>query len=54
MVLKAIYFLDRKYGLALDGEPWVSQKNNKAAGISILSLKIVETIYSYDWVHSYH
>ena len=29
MLLKAIYFLDKKYGLALDGEPWVIQKNNK-------------------------
>ena len=29
MLLKAIYFLDKKYGLTLDGEPWVIQKNNK-------------------------
>ena len=50
MLLKAIYFLDKKYGLALDGDPWVIQKSNKVIGTCILSLKIKETIYSYDWV----
>ena len=46
MALNAIYFLDQKYGLALDGE----QNRNKAVGTWILSLKIKERIYSYDWV----
>ena len=46
VVLKAIYFLDQKYGLALIGEPWVIQKSNKAVGTCILSLKIMKTIYS--------
>ena len=46
MALNAIYFLDQKYGLALDGV----QKRNKAVGTWILSLKIKERIYSYDWV----
>ena len=50
MVLKAIYFLDQKYGLALNGEPWVIEKGNKVVGIWILPLKIREKIYSYDWV----
>ena len=47
MVLKAIYFLDQKYGLALDGEPWVIQKSNKVVGTRIFSLKIKQRIYSY-------
>ena len=50
MLLKAIYFLKKKYGLVVDGEPWVIQKSNKVIGTCILSLKIKETIYSYDWV----
>ena len=45
MLLKAIYFLDKKYGLALDGEPWVIQKSNKVIATCILSLKIKEAIY---------
>ena len=39
MLLKAIYFLDKKYGLTLDGKPWVIQKTNKVIGTYILSLK---------------
>ena len=50
MLLKAIYFLDKKYGLTLDGEPWVIQKSNEVIGTYILPLKIKERIYSYDWV----
>ena len=50
MLQKAIYHVDKKYGLALDGEPWVIQKSNKVIGTWILSLKIKETIYLYDWV----
>ena len=50
MLLKAIHFLDKKYGLDLDGEPWVIQKSNQVIGTCILSLKIKETIYSYDGV----
>ena len=50
MLQKVIYFLDKKYGHALDGEPWVIEKSNKLIGACILSLKIKETIYSYDWV----
>ena len=46
MLLKLMYFLDKNYGLALDGKPWVIQK----IGTCILSLKIKEAIYSYDWV----
>ena len=42
--------MDEKYGFALDREPWVIQKSNKVIGKWILSLKIMETIYSYDWV----
>ena len=42
--------MDRKYGFALDGEPWVIQKSNKVIGKCISSLKIMGTIYSYDWV----
>ena len=49
MLQKAIYHVDKKYGLALDGEPWVIQKSNKVIGTWILSLKIKETIYLYDW-----
>ena len=48
MLQKAIYFFDKKYGLALDGEPWVIQENNKVIGTCILSLKIKETVFSYD------
>ena len=50
MLQKPIYHVDKKYGLALDGEPWVIQKSNKVIGTWILSLKIKETIYLYDWV----
>ena len=49
MLLKSMYFLDKNYGLALDGKPWVIQKIgtcNKVVGTCILSLKIK----SYDWV----
>ena len=49
MLQKVIYFLDKKYGHALDGEPWVIEKSNKLIGACILSLKVKETIYSYDW-----
>ena len=35
--------------LSLDGQPWVIQKSNKVKGTCILSLKIKEMIYSYDW-----
>ena len=42
MLLKGIFF-DKKYGLALDGEPWVIQKSNKVIGTCILSFKIKET-----------
>ena len=56
MVAKAIYFLNQKYGLALDGEPWVIQKSNKAVETCILSLKIMENIRldSFDKVLSFH
>ena len=62
MLLKAIYFLDKKYGLTLHGQPWVIKKSNKVIGTYILSLKIKEAIYSYDLVsfhkvfsfHQYH
>ena len=50
MLLKTIYFLDKKYGLAVDGGSWVIQKSNKVIGTYILSLKTQERIYSYDWV----
>ena len=40
----------KKHGLALDREPWLIQKNNKIIGTCNLSLKIKETIYSFDWV----
>ena len=50
MLLKAIHCLDKKYGLALDGEPWVIPKSNEVIGTCILYFKIKETIYSYDWV----
>ena len=50
MALNAIYFLDQKYRLALDGESWVIQKSNKIEGTCILFLKIKERISSYDWV----
>ena len=39
--------MDQKYGLALDGEPWVIQKSNKVVGTRIFSLKIKQRIYSY-------
>ena len=39
-----------KYGLALNGEPWMIQKSNKAVERCILSLKIMELIYSYYWL----
>ena len=29
MVLKAIHFLDQKYGLALNGEPWIIKKQQQ-------------------------
>ena len=29
MVLKAIHFLDQKYGLALSGEPWIIKKQQQ-------------------------
>ena len=45
MVLKAIYVLDQKYGLALNGESWVIQKAYKSGGAYILYLKIMEMIY---------
>ena len=48
MLLKVIYFLDKRYGLALDGEPWVIEESNKVIGTCILYLKIKGTIYSYD------
>ena len=48
MVLKAIYFLDQKYGLALNGESWVIQKTNKAVGAYILYLKMMRMIYQHD------
>ena len=33
--------MDKKNGLALDGEPWVIQKSNKIIGTYILSLNII-------------
>ena len=45
---KSNIFLDQKYGLVLNGEPWVIQKRNKAVETCILSLKIIETIFSND------
>ena len=50
MLLKAINALEKTYGLALDREPWLIQKSNKVIGTCNLSLKIKETIYSFDWV----
>ena len=50
MLLKSVYFLDKKYRLFLNGEPWVIQKSNKVIGSCIVPLTIKEAIYSYEWV----
>ena len=42
MVLKAIYSLDQKYGITLNGEPWVIQNIKKAVGTCICFQKILE------------